>query len=86
MLLTLAAFIPVARMQRYDVVGCAATLGMRFLCNWLLRRRGSGPPMTLLLAICAKPSVGWRRTPRSPPCSGAFFLDCRLKHSACSSL
>lgn len=38
-LLTLAAFVAVVRMHRYDVVGFAAIPGILYLSDWLLRRR-----------------------------------------------
>jgi hypothetical protein len=38
-LLTLAAFVPVAGMHRYTVVGFAAIPGILFLGDWLLRRQ-----------------------------------------------
>jgi len=40
-LLTLAAFVPVVGMRRYDVVGFAAIPGILYLSDWLLRHKRS---------------------------------------------
>jgi hypothetical protein len=40
-LLTLAAFIPVVGMHRYDVVVFAAIPGILYLGDWLLRHKGA---------------------------------------------
>lgn len=38
-LLALAAFVPVVRMNRYDVVAIAAIPGILYLCDWWLRNK-----------------------------------------------
>ncbi len=38
-LLTLAAFVPVVGMRRYDIVGFAAIPGILYLVDWLLRHK-----------------------------------------------
>jgi hypothetical protein len=38
-LLTLAVFVPVVGMRRYDIVGFAAIPGILYLVDWLLRHK-----------------------------------------------
>ena len=42
-LLTLAAFVPVVGMRRYDIVGFAAIPGLLYLFDWLLRHKRQEP-------------------------------------------